>query len=915
MKKIFLLLLWIFISTNSIYALNLESETSSQWNSGYCEKFYLTNNWTTVSNWKITFDIQNPDFSSKWNANFICSNTKCSLTAVDWNKNIKKWEKVELGFCSKNLNKPNNIKLNIWNEQIDNEQINTKDTETAENTENTNSENTENNYNTEIKSTWLYKAPFKVKNGYIYDKNWIKVNLFWINWFWFETKNHVMHWLWSRNWLSMIKQMKGLWFNSVRIPVCPSTIHWVAVNSINYDINKDLKWLNSLEILDKMVETFSKEWFYILLDMHRPDCNAISETPQISWYSLKSWNNDLSYLTKRYKNIPNVIWIDIKNEPHWKSKWGNGDINTDWKLQAEYVSKDILKNNPDILIFVEWIEKNDWKCEWNKNHWWWWNIEPISCYPLKIPKSNLVLSPHIYWPSVYNQAYFNESTFPKNMPAIWEKQIGRFVWEYPIVPWEFGWKYDWKDKIWQKEMINWFKKKDICTFYFWSWNPNSWDTGWILKDDWKNINTEKDNNLKRLMSYCSAKNENSTEENNTSTNVSYLYAPYVDTTLYPFPLLSQIAEKNKVYDYSLWFIIWKNEKCEASWGGYYNIEKWPDAWINWKQKYLYDEFTYLKNKWWKLVVSFGWASWTPLFKTCTNENNLVNQYIKVIDKVWTKYIDFDVEWAVLKDKKAIDRLIISLIKLQKKYNNDLHIWFTLPVMPEWLTKDGLYLVNKAKSNSLKFDWVNLMTMDYGSWYNKDMWDYAIQAAKNTKKQIWNIAIWITPMIWLNDIITENFDISDAKQISTYAQTNDYIKRVSYWSLNRDHNCNNNNVDLKCSSKNNQKIDWEYLQAFKWNYISNNLSKEETKNIYFNKININIEKYNKYYKIFERFFNIKKQKILENTNYQNDKYYNKLKLFNIYTNKLFTDIYYKNYKNIKIYLKDFKRIIKELKAMK
>ncbi|MBX7149180.1 hypothetical protein K1X76_08835, partial [bacterium] len=37
----------------------------------------------------------------------------------------------------------------------------------------------------------------------------------------------------------------------------------------------------------------------------------------------------------------------------------------------------------------------------------------------------------------------------------------------------------------------------------WSWNPNSGDTGGILKDDWKTVNCEKYQNLRRLMSYCS----------------------------------------------------------------------------------------------------------------------------------------------------------------------------------------------------------------------------------------------------------------------------------------------------------------------------------------------------------------------------------------------------------------------------
>ena len=481
------------------------------------------------------------------------------------------------------------------------------------------------------------------------------------------------------------------------------------------------------------------------------------------------------------------------------------------------------------------------------------------------------------------------------------------------------------------------------------------------------------------------KNNSDTSNNNqetwnttTPSTLNYSFAPYVDTTLYPFPLLWDIAKQTNQYDYTLAFIVSKNWKCEASWGGYYDIEKWPSAWINWKEKFLYNELSYLKSKNWKLFVSFGGAAGTPLFKACSNKNDLVNQYKKVINKIWTKYLDFDVEWAVLADKNAVNNLIYALKDLQSNYNNNLEIWFTLPVMPEWLTQDGLYLVNKAKSEWLKFAGVNLMTMDYASSYNQDMGNYAIQAVKNTQKQIWNIAIWITPMIGLNDIITENFTLEDVKQVYNYTKQNQNVKRVSYWSLNRDHPCSKTSVDLKCSSKNNQTKDWEYLYAFRWNLGTNsnnnswntqnwststsssnqqtwwsstnnwnqttnnnnvettnndeaqndvestidemlsnldkkyNIWKNKIQNLQFKKLNLHLGKYNKYYKLLEKFFNTKKEKILKNEKYINENYFNYLKSFNVYTNWLFTDIYYKNYSNIKSYLDWFKKVIRKLK---
>lgn len=45
-----------------------------------------------------------------------------------------------------------------------------------------------------------------------------------VNWFGFETGDHVVHGLWARNWRDMIAQIKAVGFNAVRIPVCPGTL-------------------------------------------------------------------------------------------------------------------------------------------------------------------------------------------------------------------------------------------------------------------------------------------------------------------------------------------------------------------------------------------------------------------------------------------------------------------------------------------------------------------------------------------------------------------------------------------------------------------------------------------------------------------------------------------------------------------
>ncbi len=253
-----------------------------------------------------------------------------------------------------------------------------------------------------------------------------------VNWFGFETHDHVVHGLWARNWQEMIAQMADLGFNAVRIPICPATLRDSPVSSIDYSRNPDLQGLTSLAILDQLLQAFDQQGFYILLDHHRPDCNAISELWYTESYSEEQWIDDLVFMAQRYSHLPHFLGIDLKNEPHGSTTWGTGNQATDWDLAAARAAAAVLAANPNVLIFVEGIQENP-TCSGNQNHWWGGNLEPLACTPLAISREKLVLSPHVYGPDVYVQPYFNHADFPANLPAIWEAHFGQFADDYPVV--------------------------------------------------------------------------------------------------------------------------------------------------------------------------------------------------------------------------------------------------------------------------------------------------------------------------------------------------------------------------------------------------------------------------------------------------------------------------------------------------
>jgi len=351
---------------------------------------------------------------------------------------------------------------------------------------------------------WVSRAQtpgYTVQAGAIHDPQGNPVQLRGVNWFGFETGDHVVHGLWARNWRDMIAQMKSLGFNAVRLPFCPATLQGASVSSINYSLNPDLAGKNSLQIFDMVMAELDAQGLYILADHHRPDCNAISELWYTNSYSEQQWIADLVFVAERYAHLPHFFAVDLKNEPHGAATWGVGNAATDWNAAAERAGAAVLTANPDLLIFVAGIQENP-VCSSATNHWWGGNLEPLACTPLTLPAHKVVFTPHVYGPDVHNQPYFNAANFPANLPAIWEQHFGQFSPAHAVVIGEWGGRYghggDPKDKVWQDALVDWLIAKEMRSTFYWSWNPNSGDTGGILQDDWTTVWADKMTLLRQL---------------------------------------------------------------------------------------------------------------------------------------------------------------------------------------------------------------------------------------------------------------------------------------------------------------------------------------------------------------------------------------------------------------------------------
>ncbi len=277
------------------------------------------------------------------------------------------------------------------------------------------------------------------------------------------------------------------------------------------------------------------------------------------------------------------------------------------------------------------------------------------------------------------------------------------------------------------------------------------------------------------------------------------FAPYVDTSLYPAFDLLGAADATGVKNYNLAFLT-DGGGCTPKWGGVTDLSS--DA--------VAAQIGALRAKGGDVRVSFGGASGSELATTCSSADALAAAYGKAVDAFKLTKVDFDVEGGALPNTAANTRRAQAIAKLQARHP-DLDVSFTLPVMPEGLTQDGVNLLANARSNGVEIDTVNIMAMDYGASYNGDMGTYAEQAATATQAQVKSVlglsdaaawkAVAVTPMIGVNDVSSEVFKVDDATQLVNFARSKG-LGWLSMWSATRDKQCAGGTkptADATCSS--------------------------------------------------------------------------------------------------------------------
>ena len=359
-----------------------------------------------------------------------------------------------------------------------------------------------------------------VGNQFVRVDSGLPVRLKSVNWFGAEGGNFTPHGTWVRPWKDILDHIKAMGFNCIRVPFSGdlTASGLIPPQSAfgNSGANDDLLGLTALEILDKYFDYCAELGLYVVLDHHRRTAgNGADGTPIAGAYTMASWKASWAVMCNRYKNHIAVVGADLHNEPHDLS-WST------WASYAEEAGNHVLSLAPLWLIFVEGVGTNNDTTQ----YWWGGALKDVRTRPVVLSVPNKVAySPHEYGQSVGHQQWlaYEGQTVPANWPlnlsAVWDANWGYIFYEAiaPIWIGEMGGHFGYdpetgalgrphatQEREWMSRLVRYLNfdrtldgtlhcsesppgtttQHRGMSFAYWSFNPNSGDTGGLVQGDW-----------------------------------------------------------------------------------------------------------------------------------------------------------------------------------------------------------------------------------------------------------------------------------------------------------------------------------------------------------------------------------------------------------------------------------------------
>jgi endoglucanase len=202
--------------------------------------------------------------------------------------------------------------------------------------------------------------PLHTSGASVVDADGKPVKLGCVNWYGSESSDFVAGGLKYESATTIINEIVSMGFDCVRLPY--SNQMWQSNPVVSGSLttaNPSFNGEHARTIYASLVQDMASAGLMVILDDHNSNAEwcCSSSDGNALWYNSSypqsAWLSDWQSVTSTFRNIPQVIGVDLRNEPRGSAAWGGGNSATDWHAAAELGGNAVLSVDPRMLIFVE----------------------------------------------------------------------------------------------------------------------------------------------------------------------------------------------------------------------------------------------------------------------------------------------------------------------------------------------------------------------------------------------------------------------------------------------------------------------------------------------------------------------------------------------------------------------------------
>ncbi|HEY1916468.1 MAG TPA: cellulase family glycosylhydrolase [Streptosporangiaceae bacterium] len=203
--------------------------------------------------------------------------------------------------------------------------------------------------------------PLHTSGASIVDASDKAVHLNTVNWYGAESADYVVGGLAYQPVTTIVNEIVSMGFNGVRLPW--SNQMWESnpvVSSAYLTANPQFQGDHAVTIFEQVVKDLASAGLMVILDNHNSNAEwCCSGTDgNTLWYNSSypqsAWLADWKSMVTAFTSVPQVIGVDLRNEPRGAATWG-GSAADNWQAAATTGGDEVQSVDPNLLVFVEGV--------------------------------------------------------------------------------------------------------------------------------------------------------------------------------------------------------------------------------------------------------------------------------------------------------------------------------------------------------------------------------------------------------------------------------------------------------------------------------------------------------------------------------------------------------------------------------